>query len=79
MMPKEAPVVPAGGLRLSVNLSSEAAEAIREIAGQRNITVTEAIRRAISTQKYVEDAVRRGARILVEEPNNKVREVSFIV
>ncbi|MCT2279890.1 ribbon-helix-helix protein, CopG family [Micromonospora chalcea] len=68
-----------GPVRLSINLSAEAAEAIRAITARRGITITEAIRRAISTHKYVDDAAERGAKILVEEPDSTVRELIFVL
>ena len=78
-MSKEVSEAPTGPVRLSVNLSAEAAEAIREMTSRRGITITEALRRAISTQKYVEDAMERGAKILIEEPGKPVKELVFIV
>ncbi len=65
------------GVRLSVNLSAEAAEAIRTITSRRGVTLTEALRRAISTQKYIDDAAQRGARILIEEPDKTLKELIF--
>jgi len=63
--------------RLSVNLSREVAEALAEIARKHGSSITEAVRRSISTQKYVEDAHKRGAKILVEEKDGSVRELVF--
>lgn len=67
----------AGPVRMSINLSAEAADALRALTTKRGITLTEAIRRAISTQKYVDDASSRGARILIEEPDGSVKELIF--
>jgi len=63
--------------RLSVNLSSEVADALRWIADQHGSTITEAVRRCVSTQKYVEEALQNGSKILVEEPGGSVRELVF--
>jgi hypothetical protein len=68
-----------GPVRLSVSLSAEAAEFVRSMTAQRGITITEAIRRALSTQKYVEEAMRRGARIIVEEPGLPPKELIFVI
>jgi hypothetical protein len=79
-LPKEVDENAASGpVRLSVNLSAEAAEFIRAMTAQRGITITEAIRRAISTQKYVEEAMQRGARIIIEEPDQPPRELIFVI
>jgi predicted transcriptional regulator len=63
--------------RLSVNLSPEVADALKWIAEQHHSTITEAVRRSVSTQKYVEEALQNGAKILVEEPSGSVRELVF--
>ena len=65
--------------RLSVNLSQEVADALKAIATDRGITLTEGIRRAISTQKFVEDVLNRGGKILVVEPGeSSARELVFL-
>ena len=65
--------------RLSVNLSREVADALKSIATERGITLTEAIRRAISTQKFIEDVLDRGGKILiVEEGESTPRELVFL-
>jgi hypothetical protein len=63
--------------RLSVNLSPEVADALRSIAAEHGITITEAVRRAISIQNYVETALQQGAKILVAEPDGHMRELLF--
>lgn len=63
--------------RLSVNLSPEVADALGSIADEHSITITEAVRRAISIQNYVETALQQGAKILVAEPDGHVRELLF--
>jgi predicted transcriptional regulator len=65
-------------IRLSVNLTPEIAESLRSISNRRGITLTEAIRRAISTQLFVEDALDQGAKILISEPDEPVRELVFM-
>jgi len=64
--------------RLSVNLSDEAADALRSYVKRHGVTVTEAIRRAISILKYVDDVRAEGSRILVADKDGKnIREVVF--
>jgi hypothetical protein len=63
--------------RLSVNLSREVAEALTWIARKHGTTITEAVRRSISTQKYIEDALDQEAKILVAEKDGSVRELVF--
>jgi hypothetical protein len=65
--------------RLSVNLSDEAADAIRAYRERHaGVTVTETIRRAISILKYVDDATEnQKARILIAEKGKPLRELVF--
>ncbi len=65
-------------VRLSVNLTQEVAEALKSIARRHGITLTEAIRRAISTQKFIEDALDGKAKILIVEPDQAPRELVFL-
>jgi predicted DNA-binding protein len=64
--------------RLSVNLSPEVAEALQWIAEKHGSTVTEAVRRCISTQKYIEEALDKKAKILIAEEGQPVRELVFV-
>lgn len=64
--------------RLSVNLSKEVADALRWIKDRREITTTEAVRRSISTQRYIEEALERGAKILIVEEEGPARELVFL-
>ena len=64
--------------RLSINLSTEVAEALQWIAEKHGSTITEAVRRCISTQKYVEEALDKGAKVLIAEDGQPVRELVFV-
>jgi predicted transcriptional regulator len=68
-------VLPSG---LSVNLSPDVAEALQWIAEKHGSTVTDAVRRCISTQKYVEEALDKKAKILIAEEGQPVRELVFV-
>jgi hypothetical protein len=68
---------PAYGRRLSVNVALDVGEAIDELAKRHGTTITDVIRRAVSTYKFVDDEVAAGGRILVER-NGTVREVKFL-
>ena len=57
--------------KISINLSEDVIKALKEMAQQDNVTMTEAIRRAISTQKFLDDAQRRGKAILLEDIETK--------
>lgn len=61
--------------RLNVNLNEETAAALKEIARKRDISITEAIRRAIALLKFIEDETAAGHRIQVTDGHGKVREI----
>jgi hypothetical protein len=60
--------------KISVNLSDEVLETLRDLAARDNVTVTETLRRAISTFKLLEDAQREGKSILLRDPETKETE-----
>jgi len=63
--------------RLTVNLNPETAAALREIVENRNISFTEAIRRAVAIYKLIEDETAQGHKIQINE-GTKVREVVLL-
>jgi predicted transcriptional regulator len=60
--------------KISVNLSIEVLGALRELAERDGVTMTEVLRRAISTQAFIEDAQREGKAILLRDPTTKETE-----
>jgi len=63
-------------VRLSVNMNAETAAALRELAEERNISFTEAVRRAISVYKFVDDEAREGRKIQTTDADHgNVREL----
>jgi hypothetical protein len=59
---------PDGGLvRLSVNLSPAVAGDTRDYARRKGVTVTEAVRRAITLLMFIDAVQSRGASLSVEE------------
>lgn len=69
------PADPKQPIKTSVNLPPEAVEALREIAEDRGTTVADVIRRAIWLEKYFHDATRKGGKVLVEDENQRLKEV----
>jgi hypothetical protein len=63
--------------KITVNLSEEVLNALNELSRRRGLTVTETLRRSISTEKYIQDALDEGAKILIERPNGSIRELVF--
>lgn len=70
-------VRPADRIKVSFNLPQADINVLREIADQRSTTVTEALRGAVATEKYLRDAAARGEKILVEGEDGRLRELVF--
>ncbi len=68
-------------VKLTVTLSEEVVGVLQQMAGEAGTSVTEQLRRAISTQKWLHEVRRnRNARVLVEDPTTgATREVQFVV
>ena len=64
-------------IKLTVNVSSEAYTALKEMAAQRGVTVTEMLRQAISTAKWVQDTTAQGEKILKQDRDGRLFEVVF--
>ena len=60
--------------KISVNLSNEVLAVLRDIAEKDSVTMTEALRRAISTLKFVNDADADGKDVLVRDRVTKETE-----
>jgi hypothetical protein len=63
--------------KVSIDLPSDTLDAIRRIAEHRNLTMTDAICRAVATESYVEDETNNGGTILVKKPDGTYKEVIF--
>lgn len=57
-------------VKISANLSEEVVEALKQTARKKGVSVQEALRQAISVQKYFQDAVDQGQQVLLEEPGS---------
>jgi hypothetical protein len=65
-------------VKVSVNLPSDSVDWLKDLADRDGITMTEALRRSISTQKFVKETTDKGGKLLVEDPDAKaLRQVIF--
>ena len=65
-----------GIVRLNVNLNTETAETLKQMAEENGSSLTEIVRRAIAVYKFIEDESREGHRIQTVDPESKdVREL----
>jgi hypothetical protein len=74
-----APLPAEKGDRLTLRLSPEAREALQWIADQRGgVPFVEVIRRALGTEKLLIDAQKHGARILIDQPGARLKELVLV-
>jgi len=64
-------------IKISANLSPEVVDALKTIAKKRGITMTEALRRAISTEKFLLDTIEDNGKILIEDKKKNMHQVIF--
>ncbi len=57
-------------VKVSVNMLPADVGTLEDIANQRGTTKTEALRGAIATEKFLRDAVAKGAEILIKDPKD---------
>jgi predicted transcriptional regulator len=65
------------GKKVTVNLGDEVVQALNEIATTRGVTMTEALRQAIANEKFLQDEINQGSRILIEDKERNVQRVVF--
>lgn len=63
--------------RMSISLSGDAAWYLEKLAKAQGISQTEALRKAIATEAYLHEAIKEGARVLLEQPNKEIKEIVF--
>jgi hypothetical protein len=61
------PDAPSRFIKMSVNITHETAESMLDLAARKDITRTEVLRRSVATQKFLQDAIDRGAKVLIKE------------
>lgn len=66
-------------VRLSVNLSPDAADVLKEYAKRKGVSITEAVRRAIGVLKFLDETQNRGASVTVSDDSGSEKEVIFLV
>jgi len=64
-------------VKMSVNLPEETVEKLREIAEKNGITLTAALRQSIANEKFLEDELRGGGKLLIEKEKEPLRQVVF--
>lgn len=64
-------------VKMSVNLPTEAVKVLRSLAKKRQITMTDVLRQAIGTEKFIDDVNEDEGKILIEDKRGRVRQLVF--
>lgn len=64
-------------VRISAFLPLEVFDALQWLADKRGVTMTEAIRRSISTEVFVEEQLERRAQFILQDEAGVQREIIF--
>lgn len=63
--------------KVTVNLPDETVNNLKEIAQNRGITVTEALRQTIESQQFLDNEIQRGGKVLIENPDRTTQQIIF--
>lgn len=63
--------------KTSFNLSSEDYQVLEKLARDKRVTKADIVRQAISNYKFINDTVKSGGNVLVEDKNNQMSKVIF--
>lgn len=64
-------------VRLNADLAPDVAEALKTLAESRGVTLSEAVRRAISTEAYIYKKQLSGGKVLLKE-KDQIKELVFL-
>lgn len=59
-------------ITVKVNLTEEDVEELKKVCAAKGVTMTQAVRRAIAMQKFVDETVAQGDRLLIEQRDKDV-------
>lgn len=65
-------------VRLNADLAPDVAQALQNLATRNGISLSEAVRRAISTEAYLQETRDSGGKVLIEEGGGRLKELVFV-
>lgn len=63
--------------RMTIALPSDSARMLELLCELQGITQVEALRRAISTEAFIQREIQNGSRILAQSPDRQIKELVF--
>lgn len=64
-------------IKMSVNLPTDDVKVLRALAKKRSVTMTEVLRQAIGTEKFIDTVNEDEGKILIEDKEGRVRQLVF--
>jgi predicted transcriptional regulator len=65
--------------KVTVNLPDDAVAALKQLAAEREETQTQVLRRAIASEQFLHEEVKKkGRKLLIEQEGGTLREIQFI-
>lgn len=62
-------------VKVTVNLPADEAEALKGLAQEQSITMTDALRKALVTERFFRENTRDGSKILLQHPDSSYERV----
>lgn len=62
-------------VKLSANVSRPVIDALKDLAQKRGVTMTEALRQAISHEKFFQDVVDKGGKVILDNGSGHLNQV----
>ena len=66
-----------GVIKMSVNLPTAAVKVLKGLAKKRNVTMTDVLRQAIGTEKFIDEVNEAKGKVLVEDKRGRLRQLVF--
>jgi hypothetical protein len=63
--------------RMTIALPPDAARMLELLSELQGVSQSEALRRAISTEAFIQREIKDGGRVLIQSPDNHVKELVF--
>lgn len=64
-------------IQASMILPQDTVDIVRKMAQRANVSMAEIVRRAISTDKLIHDAIDEGSLVLLKDKDNSMRQIIF--
>ena len=64
-------------VKLVVDLPEKELEQLQKLADEQEISMTDAIRKAVATERYLRGHLKQGTKVLLRKPDNSYREVTL--